>query len=69
MVVDAKKEVPWTKPEDFSVDTPAAALGYQKDAFMAGMGDGSVRMIKKSIDAAMLKWLFIRDDGNVVTIP
>jgi beta-lactamase regulating signal transducer with metallopeptidase domain len=69
MVVDAKKDIPWTKPEDITLDTPAAMLGYQKDSFMAGMGDGSVRMIKKEIDPTMLKWLFIRDDGNVVTIP
>lgn len=68
-VVDAKKDTPWTKPEDIDVDTAAAKLGYQDDQFLAGFGDGSVRMIKKSIDATMLKWLFIRDDGNVVTIP
>lgn len=69
MVVDAKKDVPWTKPEDLAIDTPASLLGYDKDKFIAGLGDGSVRMIPKTIDPAMLKWLFLRDDGNVVTIP
>lgn len=69
MVVDAKKEAPWTKPEDVGIDTPASMLGFQKDVFFAAMGDGSVRAISKTIDATMLKWLFIRDDGNVVVIP
>jgi hypothetical protein len=68
-IVEAKKDVPWTKPEDFHVDATAAMLGYDKETFNVGMGDGSVRTIKKTIDATMLKWLFIRDDGNVATIP
>ena len=68
-IVDAKKDIPWTKPEDLAIDTPAAMLGYQKETFLAGMGDGSVRGTKKSIDATMLKWLFLRDDGNVVVFP
>ncbi len=68
-IVDAKKDIPWTKPEDLAIDTPAAMLGYQKETFLAGLGDGSVKGIKKTIDPAMLKWLFLRDDGNQVVYP
>jgi len=47
-VVEAKRDIPWTKPEDIAYD-PAAKLpelGLQKGGFYAAFGDGSVRYLE-----------------------
>ncbi len=69
LAVEAKREVPWTKPEDLPFD-PKAPLpelgGFAPDGFNALFADGSVLFIVKSMDPMMLKTLITRDGGEVI---
>ena len=72
MVVEAKRDVPWTKPEDIAYDPakPLPALGgHHKEGFLAGFADGSVRLIAKSVDEKVLRALFTKAGGEVVNVP
>jgi hypothetical protein len=69
MLVEAsdRKAVIWTKPDDleFNEKNPIdGLLGLWSGGFQAALCDGSVRMIKRTIDPDVLKNLFIRNDGN-----
>jgi prepilin-type processing-associated H-X9-DG protein len=70
LAVEAKRDIPWTKPEDIPFD-PKAPLpelgGFTPDGFNAAFCDGSVRYIKKSINPMTLKALITRDGGEVVS--
>jgi hypothetical protein len=71
MTVEAsdQKAVIWTKPDDFQYDekNPAAGLvGLRKNGFIVGFADGSVRLIKATIDKEVLNRLFDRQDGNPI---
>jgi uncharacterized protein (TIGR03067 family) len=69
LVVEAKREAPWTKPEDvpFDPDKPLPELGgFTEGGFRALLADGSVRFIPKSIDETMLRSLFQRADRQKV---
>jgi len=62
----------WTKPDDlaFDVKEPAKGLRVHGDrGYVLLFGDGSVHFVKKSIDNEMLKALFTRNGGEVVSIP
>jgi hypothetical protein len=63
MIVDAKRKVPWTKPEEVEVSLksgmPLPKLGgIFEGVFVAGFADGSVRELPDSIDAGKLRGLF-----------
>ncbi|MCA9006797.1 MAG: DUF1559 domain-containing protein, partial [Planctomycetaceae bacterium] len=65
----ADKAVPWTKPEDLTLnpDDPIQSLGTIKgDHFQAGIADGTVREIKTDIPAEKLKNLINHEDGEVI---
>jgi hypothetical protein len=71
MVVEANdpSAVIWTKPEDFvpDPDSPVKGLiGLRRDGFLAGMCDGSVRLIGKEADRDLLRALFTRSGGEAV---
>jgi prepilin-type processing-associated H-X9-DG protein len=70
LAVEARREIPWTKPEDIPFD-PKAPLpelgGYWEDGFNALFADGSVRPLKKSIQPHILKALITRDAGEVIS--
>jgi hypothetical protein len=73
MVVEAGDEsaVEWTRPTDFEpdMDDPTAGLtGLRPGSFQASFVDGSVRMISMNVDPEMLRRLFVRNDGKIVTI-
>lgn len=67
-IVDAKREIPWTKPEDivYKSDEPLPELGgwHPGVYFLAGFVDGSVRVISQNIDEPTLRWLLEKADGN-----
>lgn len=68
-IVEAKRDIPWTKPEEIEFDTTAAQLpdlGFVPEGWHAGFGDGSVRFIAKSIDRSLLYKLLTRAGGEVV---
>lgn len=65
-VFEAKREIPWTKPEDilFDKEKDLPKLGgYAKEGFNAGLCDGSVRFIRQTIDTKTLKLLIMPGDG------
>ncbi len=67
--VGPDKAVAWAAPEDMAFDPekPAAGLGEIPDeGFLAAFADGSVRLIKKSVDPETLRRLFIRNDGQPI---
>jgi hypothetical protein len=73
MVVEAKRPIPWTKPEDipFDPDGPPPQLGgFQPESqgFNVGFGDGSVRFIKETIHPFTLKALLTAQGGEVINI-
>ena len=71
LVVEAKREIPWTKPED---------IPFEKDKLLPEMGgfhpggsnisfaDGAVRFVSHSIDKITLRALITRNGGEVVSI-
>jgi hypothetical protein len=69
LAVEAKRDIPWTKPEDLPFDPKAAVPelgGFTPDGFNALFGDGSVRYLKKSINPKLLKALFTHNGGEVI---
>jgi hypothetical protein len=70
MLVEAEKEVPWTKPEDLTFDPEAKMLpklgGAFKGGFHALFGDGSVRFIADTLKPETLKLYIQRNDGIVI---
>jgi hypothetical protein len=69
LAVEAKRDVPWTKPEDIPFDArgPLPELGgFTPDGFNAGFGDGSVRFIKQTINPEVLRALITRAGGEVI---
>ncbi len=60
MIVEAKRDIPWTKPEDIDYD-PAKPMpklgGHFAGGFLAAFADGSVRFISDGVDTAALRAL------------
>jgi len=72
MIVEAKKAVYWTKPEDveFALGKMLSKLGGSyKGGFHVLAGDGSVYFIRDNIGEKTLDYLLMRNDGMAVTIP
>ncbi|WP_406693407.1 M56 family metallopeptidase [Singulisphaera sp. Ch08] len=71
MFVEAKREIPWTKPEDIEYD-PAKPMpqfgGFTDEGGNAGFADGSVRFISTQINPQLLKALLSRAGGEVVRL-
>ena len=68
-VVEAKREIPWTRPDDlvFDPEKPLPELGgFFADGFNAALCDGSVRFISGKVDAATLKILISPQGGEAV---
>jgi prepilin-type processing-associated H-X9-DG protein len=68
MAVEAKRDIPWTKPEDIPYDRdkelPKFGGFRTDDGFNMLFCDGSVRFIMNSIDKELLKQLIERNDGH-----
>jgi beta-lactamase regulating signal transducer with metallopeptidase domain len=65
-VVEAKRDIPWTKPEDILFDPakdPPKLGGYFKEGFNAGLCDGAVRFLSQEIDPKTLKLMIMPGDG------
>jgi prepilin-type processing-associated H-X9-DG protein len=71
LVVEAKRAVPWTKPEDldFDPEEPVPAMGglRWRGGFNAAFADGSVRFLKFTIAEEVLRALITRAGGEVVS--
>jgi hypothetical protein len=69
MFVAAKRNIPWTKPEDisFDPDQPLPALGgFVRGQFAAMMCDGSFHLFNTYEVKDRLKWLIMRNDRHRV---
>ena len=74
MLVEAKRNIPWTKPEDIPVDVgPLPRLGgWIEGGFNVTLADGSVRTLPNKIEETTLRALFTKASGepvNASTIP
>jgi hypothetical protein len=74
MVVEAsgKKSVPWTKPQDLTIDksAPLADLqGVRPGIFLVAFTDGSVIPVSYAIDPQTLLGMFTIAGGEVVGLP
>ncbi len=70
LAVEARRDIPWTKPEDIPFDSKAPLPelgGFTANGFNALFADGSVHFLKKSIQPHVLKALITRDGGEVVS--
>lgn len=77
MAVEAVRDIPWTKPEDIPFDPPGnigdpsvivpQIGGLSIGGFNALFADGSVRFISDKVKPNILKSLFTRDGGELVS--
>lgn len=71
LTVEAKRSIPWTKPEDIEYDPakPLPELGGRYDeGFLTGFADGSVHFLAKSVTEANLRAMVTMAGGEVVLI-
>lgn len=68
MLVEARRSISWTKPEDIEFD-PDAALpqlgGNLRSVFSAAFVDGSVRLLANNMDEATLRAMFTKAAGDM----
>jgi prepilin-type processing-associated H-X9-DG protein len=72
MIVEAKRNIPWTKPEDipFDAEKPLPELGgFVQGGFNCAFADGSAHSLETARVKDELKWLIMRNDGHVITTP
>ena len=71
LVVEAKQDIPWTKPEDIPYD-PDKQLpklgGYFDDSFIAAMADGSVHHLSDKVNQKVLHLLITKADGQPANV-
>ena len=69
MVIEARRDVPWTKPEDipYAADKPVPKLGgYLPGGFYAALCDGSIIFLHDPFNEAILRLLITKADGQPV---
>ena len=69
MFVEAKRDIPWTKPEDIAFDAERqlpSLGGFLDGMFAVGMADGSVGTLEVDLPKDKLKWLILRNDGHPI---
>ncbi len=67
-VAEAKREVPWTRPEDVDVDAIDGALGSKHPGgFNAAFADGSVKFIKITMPSVVLRALATKAGGELIS--
>ncbi len=72
MTVEAKRDIPWTNPEDIPIDAEKAIPqlgGFFQGGYNVGMADGSVQFISDQIEKTLLRSLITRDGGELLEIP
>jgi beta-lactamase regulating signal transducer with metallopeptidase domain len=72
LAVEAKRDIPWTKPEDIPYDAekPLPKLGgFFEGKFLAVFCDGAVHILHEKIDKKVLRLLITKDDKQMVEIP
>jgi prepilin-type processing-associated H-X9-DG protein len=70
LAVEAKREIPWTKPEDIPADAalPLPEIGgFTAEGTNVLFGDGSVRFLKPTVQTQVMRALITRDGAEVVS--
>ena len=69
LLVEAKREIPWTKPEDIPYD-PEKKIpklgGFQENIFLTVFCDGAARAIAQTIDEKVLRAMITISDGQPI---
>jgi hypothetical protein len=68
LVVEADRQIPWTKPEDIHIDKDAKVPplgGFSEGEFQVSLADGSVRKVSQSVSQDRLQSMILVDDGRV----
>jgi hypothetical protein len=71
-LVEAKRAVPWTKPEDieYNTDKPLPRFGGWRDGgFLTAYCDGSIRYVSDTTDPQVLHALITKSGGERITLP
>lgn len=71
LAVEAKRDIPWTKPEDipYDPDKPLPKLGgYFEGGFNAAMADGAVRFLSSTASEKILRLLITKADRQPVRV-
>ncbi|WP_417383466.1 M56 family metallopeptidase [Gimesia sp.] len=70
-IVEARREIPWTKPEDIPFDGEKLPDlgGFVEGGFNVGFCDGAARYFTDQLDPKTLKNLLLINDGNVIVFP
>lgn len=70
-IVEARREIPWTKPEDISFDgkTVPKLGGFLPKGLSVGMCDGAARYFQEPLKPQTLKDLLLINDGHVIDWP
>jgi uncharacterized protein (TIGR03067 family) len=63
MLVEAATQIPWTKPQDFSLDDLVSTGLLSKDSLLVALADGSVQEMKP-VTAEWIKGVAIINDGK-----
>jgi hypothetical protein len=69
MVVEAQRDIPWTKPEDipYAADKPLPKFGgHYPDGFLALLCDGSVRFVSGKVNEKTTRLLITKGDGEPI---
>ncbi len=70
LIVEAKRDIPWTKPEDIPYDPqkPLPDLGgYDVAGFAVALADGSARVLPRNIEEKLLRALASRAGGEAIS--
>ncbi|MFC1758676.1 DUF1559 domain-containing protein, partial [Planctomycetota bacterium] len=69
-VIEAKRDIPWTKPEDIPFDLAKDLPdlpGHRAIGNHAGFGDGASRFLSSDIDKRVLKKLITHSGGEAIS--
>ena len=72
MAVESKHSVPWTKPDDIRFDStkpPPRIGGWYGGGFNGALFDSSVHFFSNTMDAELLKYMIMHNDGHPIRIP
>jgi len=72
MLIEAKREIPWTKPEDIEIDPdpakPLPTFGFPQAGgeFVVAFADGSIRRVADTIDPKLLRAMLTVAGGETI---
>ncbi|QDT21302.1 M56 family metallopeptidase [Gimesia chilikensis] len=70
-IVEARREIPWTKPEDIPFDENSVPElgGFYSGGFCVALCDGTARYLPDALKSETLKYLLLINDRHVIDWP